>query len=299
MMSRLFRARVCWSGQRFQVVYACLAFLWTGSAREVAATELAIQWTAPAGCPDRAEMVSRVERALEDASAPEQLSATGKVTRLPGMYRAQVRVQSSIGSGERVLENTDCEILADSVALVIALSASESEGGAQGVFALSAHGSVAFGPLPEPAFGVGGALALEGLWSLRWELTGTYYAEQSSSYDDANVGADFRMLGFGARGCRVWELGRFDLAPCLGIQLYRIEGEGHGGMLQSSGAAYVWGPALRLFGRLRLLRAFAVFLAADGVVPVVRRSFVYRDLGPLHRPAAFAFQLFLAPEVLF
>src|SRR5882672_2474030 len=101
--------------------------------------------------------------------------------RTAGLYRARLRVVTRAGSGERILENSQCDTLADSVALVIALSVSDSAGASQDVhpgpsprlaLAVSAQGSGVFGALPHPALGVGGAIALEGLASLRFELRG-------------------------------------------------------------------------------------------------------------------------------
>jgi hypothetical protein len=284
-----------------RVLPACLAFLWTGVAHDVAASELAIDWNAPTECPSKADMVSRVERSLSDAPAQAALTATANVTRTSGTYRATLRIQSTAGSGERTLENANCEILADSIALVIALSAADTlaSQARRLTLALSAHATAVSGPLPSLALGGGAGLALEGFWALRVELSGTYYAPQSSTYEQTVVGASFDLLRFGARACRLWSAGHFDLAPCLGAQLYRIAGNGFGGVRYSNGSAYVWGPALGVFARLRLYSIVAAVLAADATLPVSRQTFVYTDLGPLHRPAALALQLFIGPEVRF
>jgi hypothetical protein len=245
-------------------------------------------------------MVSRVERLMGADTSQTPLSAVTNVTQTSGMYRAAVRIQSRVGAGERVLENANCEILADSVALVIALSASGSAPSERVLtLAFSAHATAVSGPLPKLGLGFGGAFAVEGPWALRFELSGSYYEKQSSTYDQLNIGARFRTLRFGARACRLWSAGRVQFAPCLGAEIFRIEGEGFGGTKYSSGAAYVWGPALGVFGRLRLFSVMGLIIAADAIVPVVRRRFVYSDLGPLHRPAALALQLFIAPEVQF
>jgi hypothetical protein len=236
------------------------------------------------------------------------LTATADVTRSATKFRARVRFTSSSGFAERVLENARCEILADSVALVIALAANASSSPRQRAddeqarelaLAVSAHGTVVTGPLPQVAFGGGVALALEGIAALRLELSGSYYAPQSITYDQTNVGASFRLLRFGARGCGVWVMGAFDIAPCLGAQLFWIEGTGFGGQAHSSGATFMWGPALGVFSRLRLSPRFALYLAADGFVPVARQRFVYSDAGRLHRPTVLGFQLFVGPEVRF
>jgi hypothetical protein len=287
---------------QLSVVLGCV-----GRVSVVAASELAIEWSAPASCPDRADMVSRVARLLGDA-VEANLTATADVTRSAAKFQARVRFTSADGFAERVLENTHCEILADSVALVIALAASSSgspredrdaERDSGVAVALSAHGTALAGPLPQVGFGAGAAVALEGLAALRLELNGSYYAQQSTTFDQTNVGANFRLVRLGARGCRVWIVGAFALAPCLGAQLFRIEGEGFGGHTYRSAATFMWGPALGVFGRLLLWPSFGVYLAADGFVPIIRQRFVYSDAGALHRPFAVGFQLFIGPEVRF
>lgn len=278
------------------------------SPRNASASELIVEWTAPPECPDQDDVVSDVERALGEGAKPN-LTAIARVTRAADTFRAQVRITSSAGFGDRDLEAVSCEILAESVALVIALSASRSADSRGEVkhrehdrgleVALSPHASAAIGPLPEPAFGAGATIAIEGFAALRLELSGTYHARQSHTFDETNVGGRFDLLRLGARGCRLWTLGAFELGPCFGAQLYRIEARGFGGMLSYSGESLMWGPAAGAFGRLRLLDRFAVHLTADAVVPVSRQRFVFSDVGPLHRPSILALQLVIAPEVLF
>ena len=276
--------------------------------RDVAASELVIEWIAPSECPDQADVVSNVERSLGGA-VNVNLTAVANVTRTAGIFRARINITSSAGYGERILENTRCELLAESVALVIALSAPHFADPPPGLArdspdgglapALSAHATAVAGLLPRVALGAGGTFAVEGFAALRLELGGSYYAEQSSTFDEMNIGGDFRLFGIGVRGCRIWTLGAFALAPCLGAQFYRIAGMGFGGMVSRDGGSLVWGPTLGVFGRLRLMQWLALDLSADGVAPVSRRPFVFSDVGVLHRPSALAFQLLLAPEVRF
>jgi hypothetical protein len=305
-MSRPSRARVCASNQRFlsyRVLYVCLTFLCVCSTRSVAASELVIEWTAPPDCPDQDDFVSRVERSL-GAGVKANLTAKAHVTEIAGTFHAKLRISSSAGYGERVLENTRCEILADSVALVVAMSASRSgemldDEQERFALALSAHGTAIIGPLPKIALGVGGALAIEA-FAFRLELSGTYYAPpQSSTFDSAPAGAEFKLLRFSARACRVWKFGAFELAPCLGAQFFRIDASAFGGEEYLDASSLVWGPSVGVFGRLRVWGPLSVFLEADGFAPVSRQRFVYSDLGPLHRPSAVGGQLFIAPEVQF
>ena len=307
-MSRPFRARVGWRFHaRLNRVTLCLAFLCMSGARDAAAAELIVEWNAPAECPDQDHVVASVERALGEGSKAN-LTAIAHVTRIAGGFRAQLRITSAAGFGHRDLEDTRCEILAESLALVIALSAARSTearsattraGQDRGLeLGMSAHAAASVGPLPDTALGAGVTFAVEGS-GVRLELGGTYHARQTATFARERVGGRFDLLRFGARGCRLWRLGDFELGPCLGTQLYRIAAMGFGGMVSRPGASTTWAPALGAFGRLRLVPHFAVQLAADAVFPLSRQRFVFSDVGLLHRPSVVTFQLFVAPEVLF
>jgi len=288
---------------------AC-AVCWLGSASGVAAAELVVEWNAPPECPDRDQLESRVRRLVGNA-VTTNLTATTQVKHIAGTYRARVQITSASGFGEREIENTRCELLADSVALVVAMSASTSADSTSGrasqsqrAVSASANASVALGPLPNATLGVSGAVALEGFSSVQLELRGGYYVPQTATFDEPAIdggalGARFRLLTFGARGCRFWRLGALELAPCVGAEVYHVEASGFGGAVGRDGAATWWGPAAGLLARVRLTKAFAIRAAADGVVPLSRRRFVFSDLGALHRASALALHVLVGPEVRF
>jgi hypothetical protein len=288
-------------------LHVALAFADVSAVQGVAPTELELAWSAPDECPDRAELTSRVSRLLGGV-VKSKLTATTDVMRTDGVYRARLRVTTSAGSGERILENRQCDTLADSVALVIALSvsgaadssrAAEAESKERLALAVSAQGDALFGALPHPAVGVGGAIAVEGLLSLRLELRGAYYARQSTTFDNTTLGGRFGLVTFGARACRLWTLGGIDLAPCAGAEAYLVTATGFGGTVSRHQEASWWGPAVGLFGRMHLAKAFAVYVVADGVAPLSRRRFVFSDVGELYRPSVVALGLQAAAEVRF
>ena len=99
------------------------------------------------------------------------------------------------------------------------------------------------------------------------KFSGTYYAHQSSTFEDMSIGARFGLLALGVRGCRIWVMGVFELAPCLGARFYRITGEGFGGMISLDGGLLMWGPALGALVRLRLLEQLALYLSAGRRCP--------------------------------
>jgi hypothetical protein len=271
-------------------------------APHAAAAELVLEWRAPAECPDRDELSSRVSRLLGGA-VKSSFTAVTDVTHTDGTYRARLRTTSSAGFGERVLENVRCEDLTDSVALVIALTAAPANDNgheAEGFgIAVAATANLAQGALASPALGFGGALAAEGFSALRIELRGAYYLRQSTTFDGSSLGGDFDLVTVAARGCRLWSFGVFDIAPCIGADLYHVSSSGFGSTATRSNRTAWWGPALGLFARARLTDAFSIYLAADGVMPVSRRPFVFPDVGELHRPSVVALQLLIAPEARF
>lgn len=250
--------------------------------------------------------MSRVKRSSGDAALPKGLSARAQVTERLGVYRAHVLIRSAQGEseGERALENADCSILADSVALVIALSAAEGgqprEASGQPLkVGLSAHAAAVSGTLPRPALGAGVDLVLEGFWSWRAELSASLFLDQRERFAGSQVGAVFRLGRLAVRLCRVWSFASLSLAPCLGAQVDRVAAAGFGGAARGLGAAYWLAPTLGAFARLRVLSRFFVRIVAELAVPIERRRFVYTDLGLLHQPEALAGQLFVGPEVQF
>jgi hypothetical protein len=233
------------------------------------------------------------------------LTAVTDVKRDADVYRARLRITSAAGFAERELENPRCDILSESVALVIALSAdpsSHEHDAADERVALyvAPQASAQFGPLPNPALGIGAGVAVEGIESFGFALRVAYYAPQTTTFArDTTLGGHFNLLTAGLRGCRVWNLGAFDLAPCFGAEFYHVHASGFGGEHPRENEADWWGPTLGFFARLRIVKAFGIYLAADGVVPLSRRRFVFSDVGQLHRASAVALEVLVAPEVRF
>jgi hypothetical protein len=292
------------------VLLGCLLALCVGRADIVRASEFIIEWSAPPQCPDRSSLIALVESALADRPRAN-LTATAVVTHATGGFEARVSITSAVGLGTRMLESKSCKTLTDDVALVIALSASQAVDTSYGreralpsehdeiALALGAHASAVSGPLPRPAMGGGVSVAVEGLAALRLELSGTYYASEAATYaQQPSIGAKLSLLRASARVCRIWGVGVLDLGACVSGQLYRLSGVGFGAsVIARRGVALLWGPALSVLGRMRLLDRLSLIVAADGVAQLSRDRFVFAVYGPLHQPAGFVLQLFVAAEV--
>jgi hypothetical protein len=279
----------------------CLALLMSTATRVARAAELRIDWRAPAVCPS-ASNVKAHALTLLDGAVHSGLIAEVEVTQREDTFHAQIVLRGPNGFGERQIEDQRCDVLADSVAVLIALSVpppARLDTGAGLALVLRPEARVLSGALPRLAAGIGAAIAVEGLASLRLELHGTYYGPQSSNFAGTALGGRFQLLTLGASLCRTWSIGRLHAGPCLGAQLHYISASGFGGDIELPGNTSFWGPSLRLFGGVQLWSFLSIHMSVEGVVPVTRPQFVFSDLGPLHRVSAVALQVSAGPEVRF
>ncbi len=85
------------------------------------AEPFALEWRAPATCPDEQDVHARVASLV--GGPPRGLTARAVVTGDATRWRLDVRVAWSQGSLERALESSSCDALADAAALLIAVVA--------------------------------------------------------------------------------------------------------------------------------------------------------------------------------
>lgn len=261
------------------------------------AAQPVISWTAPAECPTQRDVVARAQRLME-TNVETNAAAQIEVDRSAQGYRARIEITMPHGAGTRVLDDSRCDLLADEAVLIFALSAGapRREAADEPRFMLAALGGAMLGPLPAPAPGAAGSLALE--WkSLRLELYGSYQLPQVEPFGDGVLAGSFRLLGGGFRGGLLLRFGWLELAPSLGVAIYRFSATGRGGESSSSGASTSWGPALGLWTRVRLSDHWAIGVLTEGVAVLLRPRFLFPDAGTLHRPSAFALQVWAGLEL--
>jgi hypothetical protein len=280
----------------------CLALVWSlaVSAPPAYAAELRIDWTAPPECSSARDLRARVMN-LMGRMPHSSVVATIAVTRSAQGYRADVVLRGPTGSGARRLEETRCDVLVDSVAVLIALSipSPASPDGRALSLLLWPQARLLSGTLPRAAGGVGAAIAVEGLGSFRLELHGAYYFPQSTTFEQTTLGGRFQPFTVGACICRLWSYESVQGGPCAAVEVHHVSASGFGGAMQRLGSTTWWGPSLRLFARAQLAPVFGISIAVEGVVPMFRPQFVYSDVGPLHRVGAVALQVSVGPEVRF
>ena len=278
-----------------------LVLTFVSTARRANAADIRIDWSAPPECSSANDLQARV-MALMGGVVPADLLAVVKVTRAQDTYRANVLLRSGAGFGERRLEAARCNVLVDSLVVLIVLSIpTRVPPATKPALALSLwpEARVLSGSLPSLAAGVGGTIAFEAVSAFRLELHGAYYFPQSTTFEQSMLGANFHLLTFGACICRLWSIARVQWGPCVGAQVHRVSAHGFGGTTQLPGSTSWWGPSLRMLGRAQLLPALGINVAVEAMLPVSRPQFVFSDVGPLHRVSAVALQLSVGPEVKF
>lgn len=120
------RAALAISAAASMVVVATVLLDAAPAAAQAHAHERALQleWTAPASCPARDDVLARVDELLESSPAPDRtVSARGHVTEAAGRprYRLDLVVMGN-EANRRSLSGDDCAHLADAAALILALA---------------------------------------------------------------------------------------------------------------------------------------------------------------------------------
>ncbi|MEZ4441548.1 MAG: hypothetical protein R3B72_20785 [Polyangiaceae bacterium] len=83
---------------------------------------IALSWTAPPGCPTTTAVRAAIERQLGGAPKGKPLEARGRVWRQGDRFHLSLRMHDAAGEGQRELDASSCEDLADAGALIIALA---------------------------------------------------------------------------------------------------------------------------------------------------------------------------------
>lgn len=107
----------------FGLFFTSWALLSATNARAQAAPSLDLQWHAPAGCPQQASVLERIEKlAGEKRSSEAKFSADGTITQSDdGRYRLKLVVRAGGLLGERNIESKSCEHLTGAAAVALGL----------------------------------------------------------------------------------------------------------------------------------------------------------------------------------
>jgi hypothetical protein len=228
-------------------------------------------WSAPDACPTRADVIDRIARLLgraPDSPGGRAFSARADVTSpSPELFRVRVISHAADDvEGERMLEASSCERIADATALVIALAidpeavASHSADAAPQPtpptrapslpqrpspppraiapapsrtthgprLGVRASAALDIGALPAPSPGGAITIALI-LHRVRVELAGNAWVTQrATGGPHSNSGADISLASGAVRGCFAPLIGTFELAACVATHVGWTWGTGFG-----------------------------------------------------------------------
>lgn len=255
-----------------------------------------IAWEAPAGCPDGDTVRARVEAHLGRAPEPGDVDVALHVSQ----DGARWRVEMTIGEGVRELEAATCDELAESAALIVAMTIDEAAQAAPPAVPdlsdppaplpprrqvdtserrpspptdvkLRARTFVVgdLGTMPEAAIGAGGAVevALDA-WGI--EVAAARMAGQRAFVPgDPENGARVDLTSIATRLCYTADRRRLASRGCLGVEVEIVGAEGFGFNVPLSrtttfggGPHFGVGWAYRLLGPLsaRLDIAIALLL---------------------------------------
>jgi hypothetical protein len=291
---------------------------------------LALSWTAPAGCPDAAAVRAEVTRLLGGEGPPSAqvvIVTAVVVEERPGAW--QVTLERPGAGGVRVVRGSTCAAIGDAAAVILALmidptavieprrapaSAPASRPASPPATAprppppprrrplawrATVFGGVDFTSLPGVSPGVGASGALR-LGRQRVEVSFEYWTgARGHVADRTTAGGDLDLWLFTVSTCRALLAGRFELGPCLGLDLGRMHGQGFGVQRPGEGAALWVAARGGLLAAFELTRHWALFARAEAVIPLERPRFVLTNVGPVHRAAAAGERTLLGLEVRF
>jgi hypothetical protein len=303
---------------------ASLLTLWPGMATAGGPAPLDLEWVAPPGCPEKADVAAEVERLVGTELASRRHLTVRAVVAAIGPDSYSLSLQSVLDgvSGERTLTATSCRAVTDAAVLTMALALNPDlkwPGGAAAE--RPAEPAVSDGEAPpthaEPAASHPDA----GRRPLEW-LGRTLFGMRAGSLPQASPELG---LGLGASkaGLGLWLLGSYspptraphaevwmlsssallcysivaDLGPCGGVDLSWVRGRGDNVTHFRSDAVSWLSAAIGLTGAFRLERRWKLRLEGQALFPMRRPEASVAGLGVVYRPGPWAGRAFMGLEL--
>lgn len=279
--------------------------------------DVSIRWSAPASCPDGEALRRRVMALVGPGVA---LAANVGVTESAGRVRAELEVRVRQSMGKRVLEAASCEELAESVAVVLAMSAMAEPppppppapfippppaarpapvAAAPAVeptpspprpprVRLAVLGAADVGTLPGPAVGAGLRAAVALGHGFAVGIGGDLWLDQNAVAPGLSPqqGARFTFFSADATGCYALPVHfAVEISPCAIAELAYMTATGETTGPPESPTALWLGLGVGALARWELTRAFALTFELDALVPTSGERFHINSVsGPLTTP---------------
>jgi hypothetical protein len=289
---------------------------------------------------DVQERIGALLASLAGKLKPSRLRAEGRIEPIGERYRLILVIHDRAAVGMRVMESDSCEDLggAAAVALGLLVRVEQSSSGPLPESALGGvpkqaaerpHEAqprpseprreaapeaprkwhpilgiplfrVDLGVLPRPSYGTGLALGV-GYESWRVLVGGALWWPQSIPAPDfPGFGARTHRLSADLQGCRGWQVGRLELAPCLVVALENVAVRGYGPGVASRSRRPAWlSVGAAMAGLWHLHHAASLVMGINGRYSTSRPHFVIEGVGELHRVPPVAAGATIACEWIF
>jgi hypothetical protein len=289
---------------------------------------------------DVQERIGALLTSLAGKLKPSRLRAEGRIEPIGERYRLILVIHDRAAVGMRVMESDSCEDLggAAAVALGLLVRVEQSSSGPLSESALGGVPNQTaekphepppppseprreaapqaarkwhpilriplfrfdLGVLPRPSYGTGLALGI-GYESWRVLVGGALWWPQSIPAPGfPGFGAKTHRLSADLQGCRGWQVGRFELAPCLVVALENVAVRGYGPGVVSHLRRPAWlsvgGEAA---GSWHLHDFASLVMSINGRFSTSRPHFVIDGIGELHRVPLVAAGATIACEWIF
>ena len=296
---------------------------------------LRLTWTAPEGCPSGEEVRRRAlaeENAAREEGARDRrpLEADARVERAEGAaggdaWRVVIRTRRGEAVGERIIEASTCEGVAEATSVLLSLALMENEPDASAPPASAPPAPMSPSPVEErsppapaperpslalgvqaaldtatlPSLAAGGGLTLA--WTpgrARLEIEAIGWAAQSRTVEGTAAGARFSMASAGLRGCWRCPRGVRRFAVC-GDERLLVSARGYGADANYDATAQSAAVTAGALGRWVVTPWLAARLRLDAFAPLARPRFIVERVGPVHRAPALGAAASFGVEVLF
>jgi hypothetical protein len=160
--------------------------------------------------------------------------------------------------------------------------------------------SLDVGPLPKPSVALGAGL---GVRASEWRVVLSGRAGFAQSWlmpGDRSVGAKVGRWQGELLVCRGWQIGDWELAPCLALGVERLWARGTGsGVTARAAQSISFAPGASVVAHLHLIDGVAFFATAGTVIETSRPRLVVEGLGEIGHAGPVQFFTGLGPEWIF
>jgi hypothetical protein len=264
---------------------------------------LALRWEVVDGCPDAATAQHIIGDFLEQRGTQLTAAAAASVIirqQPDRRFQAEISVRDASGSGERHIEGTRCDRVAEAAALIVAMTLESIElaerlksppapllpSGEPTRFSISAGVTGDIGSLPLPSLGVSVGLGLQ-LGLSRVEATGTAWLPRLGVDPSSGGAGEIGLFSAGIRGC--YDVLRaagdtLGVGPCLGAEVGLSFGRGVNQTPEARSEQGAWWAVLAgVELRQRTESGFGTWFSLEAGVPISRPVYVIEGAGRIFR----------------